>query len=165
MRRDTVLSSLLGTFVYGLASGVIPLVSAEAYLIGIQIAGSGAPWLLGAALAAITNTIGKLVYYLGGNGMMRLPHDLLDDSGGRRQRLVVNRLCRWGGALLDRTHGHPRKTDAVLFVSAITGLPPFTVTVIVAGAAGMSIPRFVAVAGVGRTVRFGLIAGLSTMAW
>ena len=52
----------------------------------------------------------------------------------------------------------PRLSDPLIFVSALTGLPPFYAVSIAAGGLRLSLRRFLAAGFVGRAIRFGALA-------
>lgn len=128
----------------------------------IQEAGSGAPWYASAAAAAITNTVGKTLYYCAGYGAAQLPKLRSATSARRAPRRFprTRRLVtRWIIAFRRYCREHPRRADLILLTAATTGLPPFNLIAILAGAGRYGVTRFLAIAGFGRLMRFSAVAG------
>lgn len=134
----------LGTFVYCVVSGFVPVVNAELFLVGVAAVAprSSLPTL--ALLAAAGQMVSKSGMYLAGRGVLALP------KGKRKADLeaIRARVERW------------RSKDLFVFVSASLGLPPLFATAILAGTLRLSFPRFVVAGLLGRFVRFGLITAI-----
>ena len=131
----------LATFLYCVASGFIPVVNAELFLVGA--AALAAPETLPAIplLAAAGQMVAKSGMYLGGRGVVRLP------SEKRKADLEAlrARVARW------------RSRDLLVLVSAAVGLPPFFAVSILAGTLRFPFARFLLAGFLGRLVRFGVI--------
>jgi membrane protein YqaA with SNARE-associated domain len=145
------MGDLLGVLAVGVSSALVPLINIEAYL-GVRgaVASVQGVWLLG-LVAAVGQMIGKVVwYYLGANAL---------DWGWVRRRVerprTQARLLRWR----DRTRERPLFSGLLVFVSAVTGLPPFAVIAVVAGQLRMSLPLFVVLGLLGRWLRFAAVLG------
>ena len=139
---DTALLAVLSTAVVGLASGIVPIVNAELYVLFL---GAAAPRpLLPVLLVVVTlaHMGGKSVAYWAGRNFERLP-------GGRLRRWIAAGRSRFGER---RTLG-----GALLFTSALTGLPPFYALAVGAGVVRYSYPAFLAVGTAGRLLRFGAL--------
>jgi membrane protein YqaA with SNARE-associated domain len=131
----------LATFVYCVASGVIPIVNAEIFLVGVAaVAPSSSLWVV-ALVASLGQMVAKSIMYLGGRGVFRLP------MGKRKADLeaVRAKVERW------------RSKDLLVFVSAALGLPPFFAIAILAGTLRFPFARFVLAGFAGRLVRFSLV--------
>ncbi len=147
MSPDALVAGLgypLATFVYCIASGFIPVVNAELFLVGVAAVAprESLPWV--AALAAAGQMVAKCGMYLGGRGVVALPK-------GRRHEDIARwqaRVERW------------RSKDVLVLVSASVGLPPFFVTSILAGSLKFPFARFLAAGFLGRLLRFGAVVAV-----
>ncbi len=131
----------LATFVYCVASGIIPIVNAEIFLFGVAaVAPPSSLWAI-ALVGALGQMVAKSIMYMGGRGVFRLP------MGKRKVDLEAARarVERW------------RSKDLLVFVSAGLGLPPFYVIAILAGTMHFPFVRFVLAGFAGRLVRFSLL--------
>lgn len=137
----------LATFLYCIASGFIPVVNAELFLVAVAAAAPRSALPAVALLAAAGQMVAKSGMYLGGRGVVRLP-------GGRRKadlEAIRARVERW------------RSKDLLVFVSASVGLPPFFATAILAGTLRLAFPRFLVAGFLGRAVRFGAIVAVPAL--
>jgi membrane protein YqaA with SNARE-associated domain len=146
---------LLATIAIGFASALVPLINIEAYLgVRAAVASVQGAWLL--AFAAAAGQIGgKLVwYYLGASAL---------NWGWIRRRVEkpknAARLELWRR----RTHERPVVAGLLVFVSALTGLPPFAVLSVLAGQLRMSLVVFCVLGLAGRWLRF--LAVLTGASW
>ncbi len=146
---------LLGLFLVGVASALVPLINLEAYLgVRAAVASMSNIWLLG-LVAAVGQMVGKTVwYYLGANSL----------SWGWIRRKVEQpknaaRLETWRA----RTHDRPVVTGVVLFASALVGVPPFAIVSVLAGQLRMSLILFLTLGLTGRWLR--LVAVLGGAQW
>jgi membrane protein YqaA with SNARE-associated domain len=137
----------LATFVYCVASGFIPIVNAEIFLVGAAALAPRSSLPLIALLAAAGQMVAKSGMYLGGRGVVRLP------SEKRKADLEAlrARVERW------------RSRDLLVFVSAGLGLPPFFAVSILAGTLRFPFPRFLVAGFLGRLIRFGLIMAVPAL--
>jgi membrane protein YqaA with SNARE-associated domain len=130
----------LATFLFCAASGVVPVLNAEVFLVGVAAVAPSSTLPLLALLAALGQMVAKSAMYLGGRGVVRLPR------GKRKQDLeaVRARVERW------------RSKDLLVFVSAGVGLPPFFAISILAGTLRFPFARFLVAGFLGRLIRFSL---------
>jgi membrane protein YqaA with SNARE-associated domain len=130
----------LATFLFCAASGVVPVLNAEVFLVGVAAVAPSSSLPLLALLAALGQMVAKSAMYLGGRGVVRLPR------GKRKQDLeaVRARVERW------------RSKDLLVFVSAGVGLPPFFAISILAGTLRFPFARFLVAGFLGRLLRFSL---------
>ena len=138
----------VATFVYCIASGIIPVVNAEIFLVGVAaVAPPSSLWMV-ALVGALGQMVAKTIMYLGGRGVFRLP------MGKRKVDLekVRARVERW------------RSKDLLVFVSAGLGLPPFYVIAILAGTMHFPFARFLLAGFAGRLVRFSLLLSVPQLA-
>jgi membrane protein YqaA with SNARE-associated domain len=147
----TGLGDLLGVIGVAFVSALVPLVNIEAVL-GVRgsVADVGSVWLLGFA-AGLGQMLGKLVwYYLGANAL---------HWGWVRRRVetpkAAERLERWR----QRTHDRPLVAGTLVFVSALTGFPPFAILAVLAGQLRMQLALFFVLGLLGRWLRFAAVLG------
>ena len=134
----------LATFLFCAASGVIPVLNAEIFLVGAAaLSPDSSPAAL-ALVAALGQVVAKSGMYLGGRGILKLP------MGKRKADLdaVQARIERW------------RSKDFLVFVSAAVGLPPFFAVSIFAGTLRFPFGRFMLAGFLGRLLRFGLVVAV-----
>ena len=144
----------VGTFVFCAMSGLVPFMNSELFLLYLGSTASPAelPGLLLAA--ALGQMSAKSLLYLGGRGVLKLP--------GRRGQARID-------AVRARLSGSRRTAGGITFVSALTGLPPFYATSVIAGALGWPVVRFALHGTAGRLLRFsallflpGLLKGVTS---
>jgi membrane protein YqaA with SNARE-associated domain len=148
---STGLGDLLGVAGVGVVSALVPLVNMEAVL-GVRgsVADVQSVWLLGFA-AGLGQMLGKLVwYYLGASSL---------SWGWVRRRMetvkATERLQRWRR----RTDERPLVAGGLVFVSALTGFPPFAILAVVAGQLRMRLGLFFGLGLLGRWLRFAAVLG------
>lgn len=145
----TTATLLLSTFLGCFAGALIPAVNSEAVILS---ATALAPWALAAPLALVATVgqlSGKVLLYLAGRGLLRLPHGKVS----ARVDGVVARLQSRQGA-----------SGSLLFVSAFAGIPPFFVVSVACGVLKLSFTRFLALGFLGRLLRFSCLALLPQLA-
>jgi len=143
----------LGSFAIAVVSGIVPIVNAELYLIGLVLAIGGLPEaLVLAVLIAAGQMVGKGVLYQAARGATRL-------GTWRTTRLAAKldhartKVGRWRS-----------KPYSALFVSASVGLPPLYLVTLVAGIRESRFRAFLLVGLAGRTLRFGTLGLLAAQA-
>jgi membrane protein YqaA with SNARE-associated domain len=133
--------------VFGLAyaSALVPLVNAEALVIGYAaLAGPGyAQALIVAAVVAAGQMLGKCTLYFVGRGAGKIP--------SQRQQKIID---RWG----ERFQRSPHAVMLFVFVSAFSGFPPFYAISVLSGAFRVNLVAFFVVGLAGRFLRFGILA-------
>jgi membrane protein YqaA with SNARE-associated domain len=144
---------LLATMGTAALGSVFPLVNIELYLLGVLSTVDGLSWWALGLAAAVGQLAGKTLFFLAGQGSFTL---------GRRLGRMTEGGSRWA-SWLERFH---RRTEerawwglGVLFVSAIFGIPPFTLLCFLSGAAGIPLLGFLGVSLAGRGIHFLLVAG------
>jgi membrane protein YqaA with SNARE-associated domain len=125
-------------------SGFVPLVNIEAYLVGVAALVPGCPPLVVVAAAALGQMAAKAVLFLGGRGLVTLP-----SGHGERALAAASRLAARG-----------RSGPALVFTSALTGLPPFYVVSIAAGMLRFRTGPFLLAGLAGRLLRFSAVFAL-----
>jgi membrane protein YqaA with SNARE-associated domain len=138
------------TFAVAFIAGMFPAFSIEVFLVGASVLGAPArelPVLIG--IAAVGHQIAKTVTYYVGAGAFELPRgkvrDRIDAARGR----------------IDRWNKRPR---LVMFVSAVTGLPPLYLLGIIAHPLmKMGITTFTAISFAGRVLRYTALVVVATL--
>lgn len=130
-------------------SALLPLVNAEILVVSTAALAPRPLALPLAAIATVGQMLGKTTLYLVGRGAVGLPRGRVGD----RLRNAVARL-----------DGAARPTGLLLFVSAVTGLPPFFATSIASGLLRVRVGRFLMLGSSGRFLRFGALAVLPQVA-
>jgi membrane protein YqaA with SNARE-associated domain len=146
---------LLTTFVVCIASALLPVINAEAYLGGISVLSNHQSLSLVAATAAFGQTVGKTGFFLLGRKSLAWPWFVRRTSSPKWQQ----RLARWQ----QRTRDNSWLAAALLALSAVVGLPPLAVLSVLAGQLKVPLSLFVVVCFAGRTLRFASVLGL--VAW
>lgn len=133
-----------GTFIVCFLAGLIPLINAEVFLVGVALLAVSSPAPLPAIvlLAALGQMVAKIVLYYAALGMLELP------SGKRKEKIEKAR------ARIEKWRNKPKM---VLAVSATLGLPPFYLVSLAAGALKIRLRTFFAIGMAGRIVRFAVI--------
>ncbi len=134
---------LLSLFAASVVSSLIPLVNAEALVVGAVLAAPPAFTLIIAMVVTAGQVAGKVVLFRGGAGLTA--SKMVGES--ERAKSMARRLEARPGAL-----------RATLFASAAVGLPPLYLMAVVAGAARLPIWSFTALCLTGRFMRFYAIA-------
>jgi membrane protein YqaA with SNARE-associated domain len=137
---------LAGTFAYCLASAVVWVLNAEAYLL-VAAATMSTPAPLLALAAAAGQVSGKMLFYLLGLGAVRTPWL-------QRRAVVKGRFVAWMRRLAGWCEEHPTRAFALVAVSASVGLPPIAATSVLAGTLRMRWWVFALTALAGRFARF-----------
>jgi len=147
---------LLATFGVCLVSALFPLVNAEAYVGAVAVAYPGAfLWSL-AAVAALGQTCGKLVFYLLGQNSLNWRWVRRKIESPKAQA----RLAAWQR----RTQDNPWTVTGLIGVSALLGLPPLAIISVLAGQLRAPVVLFTAAVFTGRTLRFAAVfAGIAAV--
>jgi membrane protein YqaA with SNARE-associated domain len=136
-----------GSFVVAVISGIVPVVNAELYLIGVVLAlGRTSEALVLAVIVALGQMISKATLYQAALGATCV---------GRRKSAKLDAKITRAREYAERWKTKPL---SVTFVSATAGLPPLYLVSLVAGLLGVRFRAFVAVGFAGRTLRFATIA-------
>lgn len=151
-----------------LASGVVPLISVEVFLVALVTQQPHLPYLWLGLVIGVGQVAGKLVYFYAARGAFTLPRCLRDRMAERAARRDEDRRPRWTACkawwraalawLRDRCHRHPHWMVGTHAASSFFGLPPFMASTVLAGLAGMSLKWFLAAGLSGRILRFTLLA-------
>lgn len=134
-------------FVVALASGLVPVLNIEIYLVGAVIAMDDGALIAMAAAAGLGQTLGKLPYYYVGRGSISAPW--------------IRRRAATSGKWAVRAEGWRRRAEerpvwgaGLVALSSFASVPPFMVVSVLAGVVRMNAVLFGAVTLVTRTARF-----------
>ncbi|MGI8458393.1 MAG: hypothetical protein ACR2LI_09815 [Propionibacteriaceae bacterium] len=145
------------TVAFGVLSAIVPIANAEAYVIAAQVSGVGDAVMV-ATCVGVGQSVGKLLLFLGVRRgrdfrFVRRHRDQPGNELGpnrRRLRAVLDRLLALVGT---KRWGLP-----IVFLAALTGLPPLYAVALLAGATTMRAGLFYVAVLAGRIIRFVLIA-------
>lgn len=149
------MTDLISLLAIAFASALVPVINIEAYLgLRAALADVGDLWVLG-FVAAFGQMVGKVIwYYIGASSL----------SWGWVKRRVEQpkaqaRLVKWRS----RTEERPMVAGLLVFVSALSGFPPFAILAVLAGQLRMSLTLFLLLGLAGRWLRF--VAVLGGVTW
>ena len=147
---------LLTVFAVSFVSALVPLVNAEAFLAWVASL-DGAPLVLCAAIAAVGQVAGKLIWYYAGMRTVEVGWVQRRLEKARREET----LEKWRA----QTQGRPVATTTLVFSAAFVGLPPYLAVAAVAGLLGVGVKLFIVTGLVGRFLRFWLVLELAAYSW
>jgi membrane protein YqaA with SNARE-associated domain len=132
----------VGTFAYACLSGAIPVLNCEVFLLVLAMK---APREMLFPLI-VTTTVGQMVaksaLYWAGRGVLRLP------GGARVENILASLGCKVGTGW---------RAAALVFASAVIGIPPFYAMSVACGAMRWSFASFLLFGSLGRLVRFSFV--------
>ncbi|GGO19657.1 hypothetical protein [Micromonospora parathelypteridis] len=150
----------------GLLSAFLPFTPAEPYLIAAAATTGAPPVALGVA-AAVGQTAGKILIFLGARGAIRsawLQRRLSRRSAAPARPGRLGRLGRMlarpkaAGARLVEVMERPHQSTGLLLTSAVTGFPPLLAASVYLGRTPMRPVAFAATCLLGRAIRFVTVA-------
>lgn len=147
---------LLAVLAVSFVSALFPLVNAEAFLAWVATQ-DGAALVAAAALAAVGQVTGKLVWYYAGS---RTVH-----SAWMQRKLAKSGAERTLATWQRRTQERPWAAGLLVFTAAFAGLPPYLAVAAIAGLLGVGVRMFVVLGLVGRFLRFWLVLELASWSW
>lgn len=163
---------LLACLGFGLASSLMPILNAEAYLaINIAAADESLSWTL-VLLMTVGTVVGKMMIFWGVRSGKKVVKSKVEERAGylsadqsehegdvdtRRFAKTRRTVNRWSRRLLQFL-ADPWKGTLTVFVSSVVGIPPLAVVAFLAGASKQNIWLFSAAVFVGRGIRFGAVA-------
>lgn len=158
--------TLVSTYLLGLSSALLVVLSIDVLILGVDAASGTPPWAVALA-AALGQVTGKTFYYLLGSGVVaRVPSLHLrrrrPGSAGSEAAPLSPRRARAAlrlAALQAWAAARPWGPAALILWSAAVGLPPFAATSVVAGALRMPLWLFWVTGVAGRFLRFLAILG------
>lgn len=139
---ETGLALLVAT-----ASGLVPFISIELYLVGAVVAMDDGALVAMAAAAGLGQTLGKLPYYYVGRGTLALPWF-------QRRARTPGRWAARADEWRARAEERPVWGMGLLGVSSLVSVPPFTVVAVLAGVVRMGPVWFCAITFPTRITRF-----------
>jgi membrane protein YqaA with SNARE-associated domain len=147
----TALGLYGGTLVVCFIAGLVPLVNAEVFLVGLTMWAVQSPAQLPAivVLAAVGQMTAKVLLYYAGLGMFELPRG--------KWRVRIDRAR----ARIDRWKERPY---IVYGISSVVGLPPFYLVSLVAGALRINFTLFCVIGLAGRALRFAILVAIVALA-
>ncbi|MBL8178534.1 MAG: VTT domain-containing protein [Bryobacterales bacterium] len=124
-----------------IASALIPWLNSEVIMGGMatHAASQGTHWAL-VLVATAGQMTGKCALYWAGRGALRWP-------GAQRKLQAWKQQC----------NGRRRSGSAVLFLSAVTGVPPFYPVSVLAGSLRIPFTRFLAIGACGRFLHYAVV--------
>jgi membrane protein YqaA with SNARE-associated domain len=138
---------LAGVFVLAFVSAFVPVVSIELALVVAAATGTSGRLLVAQVLvAAAGQMVGKCCFFVGGRTAIT--------SWTRRKKPHRSRGGRRLGALVARAARQRAAATVTVFVSAVTGLPPFALVSTLAGAWRLRLSSFFVLGLAGRSARF-----------
>jgi membrane protein YqaA with SNARE-associated domain len=145
---DSIVAALgiyAGTLVVGVLSGLVPVINGEVFLVAVVLITEEVwPAIALALLVAVGQMIAKWMLYRAAEKAGTLGQD---SKLGRKIEGARDKVQKWKD-----------KPLAVTFVSALTGLPPFYIVTLLAGALGVRFRTFMILGIIGRVIRFVAIA-------
>jgi membrane protein YqaA with SNARE-associated domain len=139
-----------GIFLLAFVAAFIPVASIELALIVAAATDPSGTLLLAQVLAAAAGQmVGKSCFFVGGRTAFRCWRPRTSRRAAGRRASLHRLVTR---AMRKRAVG-----AATVFLSALTGLPPFTVVSALAGGWGLRLPSFFLLGLAGRSARFGSV--------
>lgn len=138
---------LLGTFLFSVASALIPVLNVEIYLAALPNVEERAFEF--AVVAGTGQTIGKILWYYAGVHSMKVSW-LKKKMETEKWQASYQKWHR-------RIVGRPVLAGTICFVSAFSGFPPLAIIAVLAGSLRMNLPVFIGTCLVGRILRFWLV--------
>lgn len=132
----------MSTLMVCIASGFIPLINAELYLIGVGLYESGHHYLLLATAAAIGQTIAKGIVFF----ISKHTQYFMSEKYTTKLKKLELMQKRWSKASL-----------SVLFCSSSLGFPPLLLTSVYYGLVNLNFYQFITITLIGRWIRFAVI--------
>ena len=137
----------LTTFVFSIASALLPFLPMEAYIVGVGAASAGVPTAISLGIAAGAGaTIGKIIWYEAARRSI--------DSKWAQKRLANPKTKAGYEKWVTRMQGRPWYAAGIMFIAALVGIPPLLVMAVVAGLLKMPMWVFIPTVFIGRTLRF-----------
>ncbi|MBM9460364.1 VTT domain-containing protein [Nocardioides sp. zg-536] len=138
---------VLTTFVFSIASALLPFLPIEVYIVGAASSDRGfAEALVLGAAAGAGATIGKIIWYEAARRGI--------DSAWAQKKLSKPKVRASYEKWTERMRGRPWYGVAIMFVAATLGVPPLLAMAAVGGILKMPLWAFVPAVFVGRTIRF-----------
>lgn len=138
---------LLGTFLFSVASALIPVLNLEIYLSALPNVEDRVFEV--AVLAGVGQTIGKVLWYYAGMHSMKV--------SWLRRKMETEKWQASYQKWHERIVGRPVLAGGITFASAISGFPPLAIIAVLAGSLRMNLMLFIGTTMAGRILRFWLV--------
>jgi len=138
---------LLGTFLFSVASALIPVLNVEIYLAALPNVEDRAFEF--AVVAGTGQTIGKILWFYAGIHSMKV--------SWLKRKMETEKWQASYQKWHQRIVGRPVLAGTITFVSAFSGFPPLAIIAVLAGSLRMNLPLFIGTTLVGRILRFWLV--------
>ena len=147
---------IIGTFLFSVASALLPILNAEAYLAVVAARAQNLSTWQVAAVGGLGQTVGKIIWYYAGLNSLKL--------AWMRKKMETEKwqasYQKWHARIV----GRPWTAGGITFASAVTGFPPLAIVAVLAGTLRMNFPIFLVTVTVGRTIRFwAVLAGVGLL--
>jgi membrane protein YqaA with SNARE-associated domain len=140
---------VIGTFLFSIASALLPILNVEAYLAAVAVkAHNLSDWQL-AAVGGAGQGVGKILWYLAGMESLRIRR-IREKMETEKWQVAYE---RWHARIV----GRPVLAGTISFGSAVTGFPPLAIIAVLAGTLRMNFLIFIVTVFIGRTIRFWLV--------
>ena len=140
---------IFGTFLFCVASALIPVLNAEAYLAVMATQMPDLSYWQIAVVGAAGQTVGKLIWFYAGIYSMKLPwlQRKMDKPTWQEK------YDRWS----ERINGRPFVSGALCATAGVIGVPPLAIVAVLAGALRMNVVIFTVTVFAGRVIRFWVV--------
>jgi membrane protein YqaA with SNARE-associated domain len=140
---------ILGTFFFSVASALVPILNAEAYLAVVAAKLQNVSAVELAAVGGAGQIVGKIIWYYAGY------HSLKFKWMQKKMETPKwkNSYEKWSA----RIAGRPMVGAGICFASAVTGFPPLAIVAVLAGSLRLNFVMFAITCFVGRTIRFWIV--------
>jgi membrane protein YqaA with SNARE-associated domain len=138
---------LLGTFLFSVASALVPVLNVEIYLAALPNVEERAFEF--AVVAGTGQTLGKIIWFYAGIHSMKV--------SWLKRKMETEKWQASYQKWHQRIVGRPVLAGTITFVSAFSGFPPLAIIAVLAGSLRMNLPLFIGTTLVGRILRFWLV--------
>ena len=140
----------LTTFVFSIASALLPFLSMEVYILGAGAAEGGTAAAIALGIAAGGGaTVGKIIWYEAARRGA--------ESAWVQKKLSKPKIKASYEKWIARMQGRPWYAGSIMFIAASVGIPPLLAMAAVGGLLKMPLWVFVPTVFVGRSIRFTLL--------
>jgi len=130
-------------YLLSLVSAIVPWVNGEVLLLSLSAFARSPFHLAGLVLMASAGQMtGKCILYWAGRGVIPM-----------KEGRIAKAIESWRG----RFERSSKKTLGLVFVSAVSGIPPFFIITILSGAFRLRFSQFMAIGACGRLLHFGVL--------
>lgn len=146
------------SFLFGVGSALVPVISAEAGAIAAASMDTRF-WMVPVILIGVGHTLGKVLLFTGVRRGFRwvMRYRRKSEVVSPPRTRLGRRLAEWSRRLVELL-GQPVASGPIMFVSALIGFPPLLVVAVAAALSTTSLRLFAATVLCGRVLRFLIIA-------